>query len=401
MQVLSQIRESWKSSASVITAGFALFAMFFGAGNLVFPLLIGRTVGSGMWYAIVGLGLTAVFVPFLGLAAMVLFQGNTTRFFGRLGRWPGFALFLLLQLVLGPFGVIPRLMTLMHAATKPYLTEMPLWGFSVLLGVVIFFCSIKRQTLIPLIGRVLTPIKLLSLAALIALGISGGEFNPVLVSAGESFLKGFFGGYHTMDLIAAFIFATLIFSYFEREAASKAPEHRQKFIYKQTLLSSLIAGGLLLMTYIGLVCVASYHAWQFDASFPKEEMLGAIASQILGPVGGCIAMLAVTFACLTTAITLSATFADYLRNDLVVRAISHNWALIATLGVAVFMANLRFSGLLALLGPFLQVVYPGLILLSVLNILHALYGVKTVRTPVFALFGITALGLFMSFHIKQ
>ncbi len=373
--------------SSVITTGFALFAMFFGAGNLIFPILIGKSVGANAWYAIAGLGITAVLVPFLGLAAMVLFKGNAAAFFGRLGKIPGFMLFLLLQLILGPFGVIPRLMTLMHAAAKSYLGDISLAGFSVVACLVIFACSFKREYLIPLIGRILTPIKLLSLTALVGLGLWGASsMNPSVVSPQESFVQGFLGGYNTMDLIAAFIFAIVILPHFEKEAASELPAQRNRAVLKKMLLSSLIAAGLLLFTYIGLTWVASFHAWKFDDSFPPEEMLGAIAFQVLGPIGGCIAMIAVTFACLTTAITLSSTFADYLHKDICKQKIKPVWALIATLVFAGLFANLQFSGILAFLAPILQVVYPGLILFSGLNILHALYGFKMIKTPVFALF---------------
>src|SRR5579859_7269674 len=101
-----------KSRSSLLTTGLALFSMFFGAGNLIFPLLIGNFAGSNVWFAIAGLGVTAVVVPFLGLAAMVFFQGDLHRFFGRVGKVPGMLLLFLLQLILGPFGVIPRLVTL-------------------------------------------------------------------------------------------------------------------------------------------------------------------------------------------------------------------------------------------------------------------------------------------------
>lgn len=384
-----------KPRSSVLTTGLALFAMFFGAGNLIFPILIGKTVGNQAWYAIFGLGITAVLVPFLGLASMVLFQGKAIPFFGRLGKIPGFALFLLLQLILGPLGVIPRLLTLMHATIKPYLFDISLPIFSVLICGVIFACSFKRDSLIRLIGMFLTPVKLLSLGALIFLGIWGAEtLNPNEVTPQESFSAGFLGGYNTMDLIAAFVFATLILPHFEKEATYGSPSERRRAVTKKMFGSSLIAAGLLFATYVGLAWVASFHAWTFDLSFPPEEMLGAIAYKILGPIGACIAMVAVTFACLTTAITLSSTFAEYLEKDLSGKKIKSNWALIVTLATAALFANLKFSGILAFLAPILQVVYPGLILLSVLNILYFIYGFRMVKTPMAIAFFVGLIAYF-------
>ena len=75
--------------SNLLTTGLALFSMFFGAGNLIFPLLIGQSVRGNVWYAVSGLAVTAVIVPFLGVAAMVLFQADYGRFFGRMGKVPG------------------------------------------------------------------------------------------------------------------------------------------------------------------------------------------------------------------------------------------------------------------------------------------------------------------------
>jgi branched-chain amino acid:cation transporter, LIVCS family len=376
-----------KERSGLFKAGLALFSMFFGAGNLIFPLLIGKQAGDQTWMAILGLSFTAVVVPFLGLGAMVLFQADCKKFFSRLGSMPGFILLLLLQLILGPLGVIPRLVTLMHAMAKPYLFGIPITWFSVIAVAAIFLCSIRKQNLIGLLGAVLTPILLLSLGALLFLGFWNAGSVPVSsVSSMESFQMGLFGGYNTMDLIAAFLFATVILPHFQKE------ERGESAVKRKILFSSLIAAALLLVTYIGLAWISSYHAAGIDKQ--PEELLGAIAFKILGPAGGLIAAVAVIMACFTTAITLSTIFADYLQKDLCKGKIKPSAALICTLIITMLFANLGFSGIAAFLGPILQVVYPGLILLSGLNLLHSLYGFKMVKTPVFMVFGLAMLYFF-------
>jgi len=375
-----------KESSGQLTVGFALFSMFFGAGNLIFPLLIGKSVGGMSWYAIAGLFLTAVLTPFLGLGAMLLFRGDYYQFFGRLGKIPGIFLLLLLQLILGPFGVIPRLITLMHAMLKPYLFNESLLLFSLGIGGLILVCSYNRRRLISVLGG-LTPLLLFGIAILVLLGIlSGSTFSLDVPTAKESFLAGLVGGYNTMDLIAAFMFATVILPHFQQEMIVENPAQRHRLILKKLLFPVGVAATLLFITYVGLCFVSAYHGWTMNASLPPEQLLGAIATKVLGPVGGLIAAVTVVLACLTTATTLVSIFAEYLRKDLCREKMSPSVALLITLAITTFISNLGFGSISALLGPILEIIYPGLILFTILNMLQLLYGWRHVKWPVLITF---------------
>ena len=376
------------NNLSFITTGLALFSMFFGAGNLIFPLLIGRSVGDNVWFAIIGLGLTAVFIPFLGLAVMVLFQANYYHFFGRIGKIPGMLLLLLLQFILGPFGVIPRLITLMHAMAMPYLHDMSLISFSGLIAVVLFGCSFKRDLLIRFLGIILTPVLILSLAALEVSGLMrASELSPSVFSSKDSFLHGLLGGYNTMDLIAAFLFATVVLPHFQKEMKLDHPEEKRRLIMKKLFFSSLIAAPLLLFTYIGLAFLAAQK--KFDFSCPPEQLFSSIARELLGSFGVVIAVVTVITACLTTAMTLVSIFSDYLRKDLCKEKIGPTSALVITIAIATLFATLGFQEIAAFLSPILQIVYPGLIVLTVLNLLNFLYSWKRVKVPVFFVFAVS------------
>jgi LIVCS family branched-chain amino acid:cation transporter len=379
--------------SSLFTTGFALFSMFFGAGNLIFPLIIGKSVGGNCWYAILGLGITAVIVPFLGLAGMIFFQADCRRFFNRIGTAPGFLLLLLLQLILGPFGVIPRLFTLMHAIIKPYFLDLSLPVFSVVAACIVFICSFRRQNLIGLLGIILTPILLISLACLF---VSGMAYNShvapsVQVPASNSFFQGLLGGYNTMDLIAAFLFATVVLPHFQKEVDADPSADKKKALSKKMFFSSAIAAALLLFTYIGLCFISSYHGEAAGLASPSEDLLGAIAIKLLGPIGGFISAIAIVTACLTTAITLALIFADYLRKDLCKDKISPLASLVITLLVTTCFSNLGFTGISAFLGPILQICYPGLIVLTILNIVYYLTGFKAIKVPVFLTFAASAV----------
>lgn len=379
-----------------ITLGLALFSMFFGAGNLVFPLLIGQSVGSHAWFALGGLGITAIILPFLGLATMLLFQSDTARFFGRIGFFPGFALLLLLQMILGPFGVIPRLVTLMHALVKPYFFDVSLIVFSLASAMIIFVLSFRRQKIVKILGMV-TPLLLLCIVLLVMIGVMcGSELHTPFWSAEHSFMAGLVGGYNTMDLIAAFMFATVMIPHFKEEMAIEDHEKRGISLLKKMAIPSLIAALLLFLTYAGLSWISAFHSKMLDAAISSEQLLSAIAIKLLGNAGGLIAALTVVLACLTTAITLVAIFADYLQKELCKEKIRPSTSLLITLAITTFFANLGFNGIAAFLGPILQIVYPGLIVLTLLNLLHSLYGWERVKLPVFLTFAISGAIFYFS-----
>ena len=376
------------NSSTVFTTGFALFSMFFGAGNLIFPLLIGKATSGNFGYAVFGLALTAVIVPFLGLAGMIFFQANYRNFLGRIGRIPGLLLLLLLQLILGPVGVIPRLFTLMHAILKPYLLSISLPLFCLFAALIIFLCSFKKQNLIGILGIILTPILLISLACLFTSGLVYPGVTPTFeVSPWDSFMQGLLGGYNTMDLIAAFLFATVVLPHFKNETYS------DKDLNKRVFFSCLIAATLLLATYIGLCFISSAHAPSLVGG--SEDLLGQIANKLLGPIGGFIAAIAIITACLTTAITLTLIFADYLAMDLCKEKLQPIPALILTLLVSTLFANLGFKGITLFLGPILGICYPGLIVLTILNIIYYKTGFKAVKLPVFLTFAASTILYFV------
>ena len=97
-----------------LAIGLAMFSMFFGAGNIVFPLALGQYAGDQNFYGMLGLLLTAAFMPIAGVIAMILFDGNYRAFFGRLGRIPGFILALITISLLGPLGSTPRCIALSY-----------------------------------------------------------------------------------------------------------------------------------------------------------------------------------------------------------------------------------------------------------------------------------------------
>jgi len=109
-----------KIQSNTLSTGLAMFSMFFGAGNVVFPLAMGQYAQDKNFFAILGLLITAVGVPFLGLMSMTLFDGDYRKFFGRIGKIPGFIIALAIMALIGPFGAMPRVIALSYSTAKNF-----------------------------------------------------------------------------------------------------------------------------------------------------------------------------------------------------------------------------------------------------------------------------------------
>ncbi|MBX7067622.1 MAG: branched-chain amino acid transport system II carrier protein [Parachlamydiales bacterium] len=364
-----------KNKSLILSTGLAMFSMFFGSGNLVFPLVVGQMSNGHFTLAAFGILLTGVLVPFLGILAMLLFNGSSRDFFGRLGK-PAIFWFPLIALsLMGPFGVLARCITVAHGAFKLIAPDVSLWLFSMISCAVIFLLTIRKNRIVPLLGSILTPILLLSLGAIAFFGLKNGEFPQMLDgSAWDSFKTGIFQGYQTMDLLAAFFFSAFVIKHLKDHHAEESSTLSVFF------KSSLVGAGLLSLIYVVLVILGALYAPQL-ASVQPQEMLAFVAQASLGSFAAPVVCCAVVLACITTAIVLTSLFADFLKKEVTKDKINTSIALITTLTIAFFISILEFSGIARILGPILEAIYPALIVLTVLSIFHKLWGWRTVRVP--------------------
>lgn len=216
--------------------------MFFGAGNLIFPLIVGQTSGNQTPFALVGLGLSAVAFPFLGLMAMMYYGGEIHAFLSRLGKWPALLLLFILQMSQGPLGALPRLVTLMHASIQPYFPSLPLFAFSFFICGVVFLLTVRPGKIVDILGKILTPLLLSTLLLLVIFGLIDAPPSQFVEGSGAShFAFGLKMGYQTTDLIAALLFATLILPHLAEGTDALSPEERKWVIQKRMRGASLIA----------------------------------------------------------------------------------------------------------------------------------------------------------------
>lgn len=363
----------------IISTGFALFSMFFGSGNLVFPLTVGKESHGHFLWASLGICLTGVLVPLLGALGILLFKGDSRKFFGVVGKPAIFWLPLITLSLLGPFGVVARCITVAEGSFRLMFPETSLILFSLTACILIYFVTANKNRIIPLLGSILTPVLLISLALVAMCGIWFGQ-PPETDSSHvlDAFQNGFFQGYQTMDLLAAFFFSSFILDHLTKGSESST----QSPIWKIFLKSSLIGGALLSIVYFALVYLGSAYSAAL-ATVPPQEMLGVVAQQAMGKLSAPVVCIAVVLACFTTAVVLASLFADFLKTEIARDKISDKWAMFITLCIAFAISTLEFSGITRFLAPILEAIYPALIVLTVLNIGTQLWGMKARRWPVF------------------
>jgi len=342
-----------------------MFSMFFGSGNLVFPLIVGQLSEGHYVFATLGILLTGVLVPFLGILAMFLFNGDSHSFFARLGKPATFWFPLLALSLMGPFGVLARCITVAHGAFRLLLPETSLWAFSLCSCALIFLLTLRKNRIVPLLGSVLTPLLLASLVAIAIFGVMKVDL-PAVQSTGawQSFKNGIFQGYQTMDLLAAFFFSVFVIKHLSQKKEESLPVF---------LKSAFIGAALLSSIYAVLVLLGAMYAPQLG-NVPPQEMFGFIAQQALGPMAAPIVCVAVILACLTTAIVLASLFSDFLKNEISKSRIPTSVSLTITLLIAFGISTLQFSGIMKIIGPILEFTYPALIVFTIGGIFHKLWG---------------------------
>ncbi|WMJ80916.1 branched-chain amino acid transport system II carrier protein [Clostridium sp. MB40-C1] len=344
--------------------GFALFAMFFGAGNLIFPPSLGKSVGSSYLLSAIGFIITGVGLPLLGIIACVKSGGSFEKMASKVNK--PFAIIATTALILsiGPMLAIPR-----TAATTFELSIQPFFpSLSPFVAVLVYFlinlCFVlKPNSLIDNIGKFLTPILLLMLSLIIIKGF----ISPIgpIVSTGYKnvFSSSLLMGYQTMDAMASVIFASIIISSVKGKGYTSSKE-----VSSATIKSSFIAVIGLSFIYGGLLYLGSQTATLYGDNIPKTKLVMEISQRALGNFGAIALSISVGVACLTTSIGLIATASQFFTS-LFKNKISYQLNAIIITVVSMIIALRGVDKIVALADPILQILYPIVIVLIISNLL--------------------------------
>ena len=365
-----------KLNYDLIPLTIAIFSMFFGAGNTIFPLLIGVKTTANFRWAFFGLVLTAIGGPLLGLVTATLFRGHSKEFFARFGKIMGFSLMAVSLALLGPFAVLPRCTAVAYAAAQPIFPFLSLAVFACLFAAIALFCCYKESLLFTILGYVLSPVLIGCLLFILYQGLlsdkvlAASSFSQI-----EAFKTGLFTGYDTMDLIASIFFSAGIWNM----VVIRYPAHPRKAL-AMTLKSGILGCLLLGAIYFGLGYTAALYGADLIGT-PPQELISRLAMLTLGPKLGLIANVAVALACLTTVISLTMTISDILAKELFPKWISYKKSCFFILVITAAMTNIGFEVIMSMIHSVVYFCYPIIILLTLVNIFYKIRLMKKKNKP--------------------
>lgn len=346
----------------ILIIGFALFSMFFGAGNLIFPPYIGISSGSSWLISFLGFILADVGIILLSIIAISK-AGSLQNVIGRAGKKFGITLEFLMMLCLGPILVIPR-----TGATTFEMSILPLAkNFNPVLFSVIFFSitlllTIKPTKVMDIIGKFLTPILLLSLAFLIVNGIVSPIGNLEDVNSSDLFITGVTQGYQTMDALGIGGIVALIMT----SLVSKGYTDKNENI-SLAIKSALIACVGLTVVYGGLTFLGATASSLYDTNISQTALLINITHQLLGNTGTIMLAIVVGFACLTTSIGLTSVTAKFFE-DFTNKKLKYEHIVIFICVFSAIVSNFGVDKIIQIAIPILSLIYPVTIVLVVMNI---------------------------------
>lgn len=377
-----------KRTKDFLIVGFALFAMFFGAGNLIFPPFLGKLVGSQYIFAIIGFCLTGVGLPLLAIIACIKGDGTFETMASKIS--PRFALIFatLLFVAIGPMLAIPRTAATTYELTiHPFFPEVPSIAWMVVYFAINLFFIFRKSSVIDLIGKFLTPALLIILAIIIFKGIIS-PIDAIQSTGATSVLSSsFLEGYQTMDALAALLFAAIV------SGNIIAKGYKQKDLVPMTIKAGVVAAIGLAFVYGGLTFIGAQTATAAPADVTKTTLLLFISKNILGNVGPAIIGIAMGLACLTTSIGLISAGASFFTEISKGKLPYKVNALIISV-ISIGIGSLGVDHIVKISGPILNILYPVAITLIVTTLLDKfLTNINAVRLGVYTslVFGVIGI----------
>ena len=349
----------------ILALGFMTFALFVGAGNIIFPPIVGLQAGPHVWMAALGFLVTAVGLPVVTVIALAKVGGAMDSLSSPIGKVAGTILAAVCYLSVGPLFATPRTATVsFEVGLAPLTGESPLalFLYSLVYFLLVFWISLYPGRLLDTVGRFLAPLKILALAILgiAAFALPAGDIGPAqsgYITA--PFSQGFISGYLTMDTLGALVFGIVIVNAI-RSRGVDSP----RLITRYAIIAGLIAGLGLALVYISLFRLGSGSHVVAAGAGNGAAVLHAYVQHTFGTLGSTFLAVLISLACLVTAVGLTCACAEYFSALL---PLSYKTLVVLLAGFSLLVSNLGLTNLIQFSIPLLTAIYPPCIALVALS----------------------------------
>ncbi|MCR8842692.1 branched-chain amino acid transport system II carrier protein [Paenibacillus sp. SC116] len=384
------------SKSHTFFIGLMLFSLFFGAGNLIFPPVLGQQSGEQFVMAMFGFILTGVGLPLLTIITIGITGKNMQQLAQQVHPKFGVIFAIAVYIMLGPLMAIPRVTNVsFEMGAQPFVPESLqssswiLFLYSLIFFAVVYVLSLNPSKLVVWVGNILTPLLLLSITALFIAAVMNplGDVQPAVgeyvTSPG---FKGFMEGYLTLDAIAALAFGLIVINAIRDKGVQD-----KRAITKATIQAGIIAGIGLTLVYVALGYIGMTSVEAFGQVANGGQLLTLAVQELFGPFGLILLAVIVTLACLTTCIGLVSACSQYFSS--LTKRISFNGITFLICLIGLLVANLGLNRIISISIPALMVMYPIAIVLIVLSLFNKLFGGRS-SVYVGALIGTVVISLF-------
>lgn len=349
----------------ILALGFMTFALFVGAGNIIFPPMVGIQAGEHVWHAALGFLITAVGLPVISVIALARVGGGIDALSSPIGKVAGVVLATVCYLAVGPLFATPRTATVSFEVGIAPLTgdgPLPLFIYSLVYFTLVIGVSLYPGKLLDTVGHILAPLKIfaLTLLGLAALLWPAGGIAPASAEYQRAaFSNGFVNGYLTMDTLGALVFGIVIVNAARSRGISEA-----KLLTRYTVIAGLIAGVGLTLVYLALFKLGADSASIIDQGANGAAILHAYVQHTFGAMGSFFLASLIFVACIVTAVGLTCACAEFFEHYL---PFSYRQLVFIIGTFSMVVSNLGLSHLIQISIPVLTAIYPPCIVLVLLS----------------------------------
>ena len=357
--------------SDVLALGFMTFALFLGAGNIIFPPSAGMAAGENIVPAALGFLLTGVGLPLLTIVALARVGGGMALLTAPLGKRAGILFAVAVYLAIGPLFATPRTAVVsFEMGIAPFSGDnsTALLLYTLAYFAAVLFLSLNPGQLVDRIGKFITPVLLAALLVLggAALLIPAGEIGQVSADYQRApFVQGFLQGYLTMDTLGALVFGIVIATAIRDQGVTDS-----KLVTRYSVIAGLIAAVGLSLVYLALFYLGATSQGIAGEAQNGVQVLTAYVQHTFGITGSLLLALVITLACLTTAVGLLTACGEFFSSLL---PVSYRTVVIALGLFSLLVANQGLTQLISFSIPVLVGLYPLAIVLVALSLLDDLW----------------------------